>query len=664
MWSDCGGVASQTIPDQPNPVGHDHVAVDGPAHAPGVPPDGTVSFLERRAHRHSNSANLYDELNRVTQLVYPDQTITYTYDTGTNNKGRLMQVTDGSGSTSWTYTSLGRVASRTQAIGAVSKSVGYGYNSAGQLTTLTTPSGQTITYGYANNRIVSVTVNSTTVLDNVLYDPFGPVRQWDWGNSTIAVRSFDQDGNVDQIDSAGLKTYTQDDAFRITGITDASDSTLSWTYGYDPMDRINSASRTGQSQTWTYDASGNRLSQGGTTSSTFTISSTSNRLSSVSGALSRSYGYDASGNTTGYSGLTFGYNDAGRLTSVSGGASATYSHNALGQRVKKTTGGASTLFVYDEAGRLIGEYDDSGALIQETVWLGDTPVATLRSNGGGISMHYVHTDHLNTLRKVSRPSDNAVVWRWDSDPFGTDAANQDPDNDTVAFVYNLRFPGQYFDSETQLSYNINRDYDAALGRYIEGDPIGLLGGTNLFTYVESMPVVAFDPLGLCWSKARAGTQFTLGNGADVAVDTTGCRSQIDKAVSPERQIWKSRAEVAAKGKALTMACGSISWLDIARSVGIQSGVFWIGGFSLKQDGRCTVGRNCADTNSAACTFDTYWFTCSLGSRMRDRFEHPTDFDNSARSTNPDFWDKWNYGGTPFDVVGSWTDTVRGGGSLR
>ncbi len=326
----------------------------------------------------------YDALNRVTQLSYPDQTITYSYDTGTNNKGRLMQVTDASGSTSWTYTSLGRVASRTQSMG-VSKSVGYGYNSAGQLTTVTTPSGQAVTYGYSNNRITSVTVNSTTVLNSVLYDPFGPARQWSWGNSTLAARTFDQDGNLDQLDSAGLRTYSQDDAFRITGITDVVNSNFTWSYGYDSLDRLTSASKTGQNQTWTYDANSNRLTQGGTTSSTFTISSTNNRLSSVSGAISRTYGYDAAGNTTSYSGLTLGYDDAGRMTSVSGGATASYSHNALGQRVKKTVSAVATYFVYDEAGHLIGEYNSSGGLIQETVWLDDVPVATLRPNGGSVS---------------------------------------------------------------------------------------------------------------------------------------------------------------------------------------------------------------------------------------------------------------------------------------
>jgi YD repeat-containing protein len=119
-------------------------------------------------------------------------------------------------------------------------------------------------------------------------------------------------------------------------------------------------------------------------------------------------------------------------TSTAAGVTTTYSYNGLGERVKKANASSTVYFAYDEAGHLLGEYDAEGDLIEETVWLGDVPVAVLKPNGGsGISVFYIHTDHLNTPRRITRPNDNSIVWRWDSGPFGATAANEDPDGDTV-----------------------------------------------------------------------------------------------------------------------------------------------------------------------------------------------------------------------------------------
>jgi YD repeat-containing protein len=81
----------------------------------------------------------YDALNRVTQVAYSDQTINFTYDTGTNGVGRLTGASDANHSMSWAYDALGRVTGKGQTVGTVTQSVGYSYTN-GDLISLITPS--------------------------------------------------------------------------------------------------------------------------------------------------------------------------------------------------------------------------------------------------------------------------------------------------------------------------------------------------------------------------------------------------------------------------------------------------------------------------------------------------------------------------------------------
>jgi len=120
---------------------------------------------------------------------------------------------------------------------------------------------------------------------------------------------------------------------------------------------------------------------------------------------------------------------------------------------------------------------------------------TVTVNTGIARVYYIHADHLDTPRVITDTAGN-IVWQWDNaDPFGNNVPNENPAG-AGTFSFNLRFPGQYADRETNTHYNINRDYDPATGRYVQSDPIGLDGGINTYTYVLGNPLSWVDPMGL------------------------------------------------------------------------------------------------------------------------------------------------------------------------
>lgn len=112
---------------------------------------------------------------------------------------------------------------------------------------------------------------------------------------------------------------------------------------------------------------------------------------------------------------------------------------------------------------------------------------------GAEGVLYAHVDQVGAVRALVNQSSDAL-WRWEGDPFGKSAADQSPGD--LTYPFQIRFPGQHFDEESGLHYNYFRDYAPSHGRYAQSDPIGLYGGMNTYTYVESDPVSYADPYGL------------------------------------------------------------------------------------------------------------------------------------------------------------------------
>jgi len=137
-----------------------------------------------------------------------------------------------------------------------------------------------------------------------------------------------------------------------------------------------------------------------------------------------------------------------------------------------------------------------------------------------------YVDHLNTPRLIA-DQNQRTVWRWDQqEPFGVNVPDENPSG-LGAFEFPLRLPGQYFDRETGLFYNVTRNYSSGIGRYLEADlaggvlfrnmaltNLGALGVVHpeliallysrqprlnhLYLYVGSNPLSYSDSLGLIW----------------------------------------------------------------------------------------------------------------------------------------------------------------------
>lgn len=278
-------------------------------------------------------------------------------------------------------------------------------------------------------------------------------------------------------------------------------------YQYDEVQRLKIEQGYTGNREHVYDRNGNRATDGATAPGSLTAVTyvdESNRIATINGAA---VSIDAAGQITNDGLNTYTWDDAGRLKTVSraGQLRATYHYDHKHRRTRKVTTAAASQGVqtiryhYDDRDRLMAETTGSGVPLRSYVRADDTLLAIAEHipQGGGtyeIRMLYLELDHLGTPRQARRDG-GAIVWRWESDGYGTSPANEDPDGNGQPTTVNLRFPGQYYDEESGLHYNWHRYYVPRLGRYLSSDPIGVVGGKNTFVYAGANPLSYTDPTG-------------------------------------------------------------------------------------------------------------------------------------------------------------------------
>jgi RHS repeat-associated protein len=419
----------------------------------------------------------------------------YEYDNGANAKGKLTKITDASGSMAFAYDINGTLAKKTQTIANQQFITSYSYDEHDRMTSQTYPSGKVIGYSYdSKGELVSMSIDGVPFISNIETNDNG-LQGYEYADGTKHTREYDSNGRVTQFN---YPNYTEEVNYNVvSNIINIKSDAINRAFGYDNLDRLTSYEQNATDfQNFVYDGNGNRLNQDQENNETkvFTYAQNSNILNSIAESNSTdttniSYEYDATGNIIKDDKHVYTYDSRNRLTAID--SNVTYQYNYDNKRVSKTVNGVKTYFVYD-GHMLIGEYqlnlsDDSR---QEYVYLNSTPIATLNPQEN----YRIYADHLDTSRRVaSNNEESNIVWKWESKPFGETEASGE-------ITFNLRFPGQYFDSETKTHYNINRDYNPVTGRYIQSDPIGFDGGVNGFGYVEGNPLIGFDLLGLLSRK--------------------------------------------------------------------------------------------------------------------------------------------------------------------
>ena len=136
----------------------------------------------------------------------------------------------------------------------------------------------------------------------------------------------------------------------------------------------------------------------------------------------------------------------------------------------------------------------------------------------GLRIYHYHTDHLGTPQELTNDR-GEVVWLNYQMAWGgsfsqlNNVHNLDGLDISADELQPFRFQGQFYDGETGLHYNRFRYYDSDVGMFIQRDPIGLLGGSNVFQYAPN-PIGWIDPWGL-----HSCTLSELDNKAIEAWDT-------------------------------------------------------------------------------------------------------------------------------------------------
>ncbi len=462
-----------------------------------------------------------DKLGRMTSRTTTEGTSTWAYDSGLYSVGKLVHVTGpGPYLQLHTYDSLGRPSAVTTQFEGGSYTTQTTYDAFSRLATTEYPTGFRTRHVYNNTghlqQILDDNISALLWQANAV-NAKGRLTSETFGNGVNTQFEFDATtGDLARITSLGGSETLQDlnymfDAIgNLTTINDARQG-LTETFGYDNLNRMTSVAGV-VAKSFAYDHLGNMTHKSDVGDYTYGENGAGpHAVTRTSGTLNASYTYDANGNMTGGNGRTISYTSFNKPQRISAnGKTLTLGYDANHQRIKKTTGSSTTVYIGPYEQVSIGSLNE----FKHYIHAGNNLVALYTSRTTGINdTRYFHPDHLNSIDTITDELGN-VVERLSYDAYGKRRqANWQDATSPIISLSNRGYTGHQHDDEVGLINMRTRLYDPVLGRFLQPDTL-IPGPThsqsyNRYSYCGNNPISHIDPSGHFLNKIFKGVRRAI-----------------------------------------------------------------------------------------------------------------------------------------------------------
>ncbi|WP_240799434.1 putative T7SS-secreted protein [Streptomyces sp. A0958] len=482
-----------------------------------------------------------DPLGQVIRKDVDGHVTTYAYD----RAGRLLEAVGPESEIRYQYDRMGRT--KTELVDG--RPVSYSYDALGRRTRRVTPTGHVTSYTYGpDGRTHSLTSGGHRI--DFTHDDAGRELTRAYDDALTMTSAWDEAGRLtaQHIDAGTRPVNSRAYTYRTDGhlISVADQKSGTRTFDLDPAGRVTAVHAQGWTERYAYDDAGNQTSATWPSNHPGTEATGSRAYTgtTLTRAGDTRFEHDALGRVTlrrktrlSRKPDTWHYtwDTENRLTSVTtpDGTQWRYRYDPLGRRTAKqrlTAEGhvaEETRFTWDGV-----------ALCEQTTHQPDTPNAVaLTWDHRGLAplsqterlltaddrqteidrrFFAIATDLVGTPTELIDETGH-TAWRARATLWGTTAWSR-----TSTTYTPLRFPGQYYDPESGLHYNVFRHYDPETGRYASPDPLGLGPAPNPVTYVDN-PHRWTDRLGLApdyipiyRTPKGAHAQYELDNGPNPA----------------------------------------------------------------------------------------------------------------------------------------------------